>query len=84
MMNITKILGGRSAKFMMEQQRSLAKVEGYIEEVMEGQKVVKVFNHEEESKLAFKNLNDTLYKHSEEANRNGNILMPDYREIENG
>ena len=76
MLNITKTLGGRSAKYMMEQQRSLAKVEGYIEEIMEGQKVVKVFNHENESKVKFKDLNDSLYEHSEEAHRNGNILMP--------
>ena len=66
----------RSATFMTSQQRSLAKVEGYIEEMMSGQKVVKVFNHEEETKKDFKDLNDKLFSDSEEANRVGNIIMP--------
>ena len=76
MFRITKKLGMRSATFMTSQQRSLAKVEGYIEEMMSGQKVVKVFNHEEETKKDFKNLNDKLFSDSEEANRVGNIIMP--------
>ena len=76
MFRITKKLGMRSAKYMTSQQRSLAKVEGYIEEMMAGQKVVKVFNHEEETKKDFKNLNDKLFEDSEEANRVGNIIMP--------
>ena len=76
MFRITKKLGMRSATFMTSQQRSLAKVEGYIEEMMSGQKVVKVFNHEEETKKDFKVLNDKLYADSEEANKVGNIIMP--------
>lgn len=76
MLNITKTIGGRSAKYMTEQQKSLANVEGYIEEIMEGQKVVKVFNHEQESKKDFDIKNDKLFYDSKEANTAGNILMP--------
>lgn len=76
MLNITKTIGGRSAKYMTEQQKSLANVEGFIEEIMEGQKVVKVFNHEQESKKDFDIKNDKLFYDSKEANTAGNILMP--------
>lgn len=76
MLNITKSIGGRSAKYMTEQQKSLANVEGFIEEIMAGQKVVKVFNHEKESKKDFDAKNDKLFSDSKEANTAGNILMP--------
>ena len=76
MTKITKKIGGRSAKYMSEQQKSLAQVEGYIEEIMNGQKVVKVFNHEEISKNEFKVLNEKLYNDSKEAHSAANILMP--------
>jgi ATP-binding cassette subfamily B protein len=76
MLKITKKLGSITATFMIQQQKSLAKEEGFIEEMMQGQKVVKVFCHEEENKEAFKNLNEQLFKDGEKANQNGNVLMP--------
>ena len=76
MSRVTKKLGGQSAVYMMKQQKTLAKEEGYIEEMMSGQKVIKVFCHEEESKEGFKELNEQLFRDSEKANTMGNILMP--------
>lgn len=76
MLMITRKLGGASASYMMKQQKSLAKEEGFIEEMMEGQKVVQVFCHEEESKEAFVKLNEQLFRDGEQANMHGNILMP--------
>lgn len=76
MLKITKKLGGITASFMIQQQKSLAKEEGFIEEMMQGQKVVKVFCHEEENKEAFKKLNEQLFIDGEKANQNGNVLMP--------
>lgn len=76
MLKITKKLGSITANFMIQQQKSLAKEEGFIEEMMQGQKVVKVFCHEEENKEAFKKLNEQLFKDGEKANQNGNVLMP--------
>lgn len=73
---ITRRFGGLSSKYMVEQQKSLAKVEGFIEEIMEGQKVVKVFCHESECKKDFMKLNRQLYDDGEKANRYGNSLMP--------
>lgn len=76
MLKITKKLGSITANFMIQQQKSLAKEEGFIEEMMQGQKVVKVFCHEEENKETFKKLNEQLFKDGEKANQNGNVLMP--------
>ena len=76
MLKITKKLGSTTAAFMIQQQKSLAKEEGFIEEMMQGQKVVKVFCHEEENKEAFKKLNEQLFNDGEKANQNGNVLMP--------
>ena len=76
MVNVTRHLGGKSAKYFMEQQRELAKVNGFIEEMMEGQKVVKVFCHEEEAKMDFDELNDRLFESAKNANTFANILMP--------
>ncbi len=76
MLRVIKDIGGRSSKFMLAQQKSLAAEEGFIEEMMEGAKVIKVFNHEEESKKAFQKLNDQLFSDGEKANIYGNILMP--------
>lgn len=76
MFKITKKLGGVTAAFMIKQQKSLAKEEGFIEEMMQGMKVVKVFCHEDENKEAFKLLNEQLFKDGEKANQNGNVLMP--------
>ncbi len=73
---IIKHIGGNSAKYFMKQQMTTGAVEGYIEEMMNGQKVVKVFNHEEESKAKFNELNDNLYNDAKNANYYGNILMP--------
>lgn len=76
MLVLTKKLGGGSAKYFMQQQRTVGKVEGYIEEMMNGQKVVKVFCHEEESKKDFDAINDELFHASETANKYANILGP--------
>ena len=76
MTKITAGFGGRSAQFMKDQQASLAKEEGFIEEMMEGMKVVKVFTHEEESKKQFDELNEKLYNDTRQANENANALMP--------
>ena len=60
----------------MAQQQDIGKVNGYIEEMMEGQKVVKVFCHEEESLAGFRKLNDSLRESANNANKFANILMP--------
>ena len=73
---VTKKIGGNSAKYFMKQQKSIGKVEGYVEEMMNGQKVVQVFCHEEESKKRFDELNDQLYDDMFQANKFANILMP--------
>lgn len=76
MLTVTKKFGGASSRYMMEQQKSLAKEEGFIEEMIQGQKVVKVFCHEEECKKDFDKLNEKLFSDGELANRYGNSLMP--------
>lgn len=73
---MTKLLGGRSARFFVAQQRELGVVEGQIEEVMNGQKVVKAFCHEDAAKQDFDALNEHLFEVSQKANMYGNILMP--------
>ena len=72
----TKYVGGNSGKYFMLQQRTLGKLEGYVEEMMHGAKVVKVFCHEEETKKAFDELNEQLRKDVTRANSYGNILGP--------
>ena len=76
MTRVVKNFGGKSAKYMLNQQRTLAKEEGFVEEMMEGAKVIKVFNHEAESKKSFDEINEELFKASDEANKYGNMLMP--------
>ena len=76
MMQVTKKVGGNSAKYFVKQQKSIGEVEGYIEEMMHGQKVVKVFCHEEESEKAFDKINEHLFSDAESANKFANILMP--------
>lgn len=76
MVLLTKKIGGGSAKYFVKQQKAIAKEEGYIEEIMNGQKVVKVFCHEEECKAQFDRLNDQLYSDSRKANAYSNILGP--------
>ncbi len=75
-MMITKKIGGKSSKYFLAQQVDLGKENGYIEEMMQGQKVVKVFNHEKKSVEEFNELNDTLFHSSYNANMFANILMP--------
>ena len=73
---VVKKIGGSSAKYMVAQQTSLAREEGFMEEMMKGQKVVKVFTHEERAKEDFDKLNAQLFKDSERAHIFGNILGP--------
>ena len=80
---VTKKIGGGSAKYFVRQQKAIGKAEGYIEEMMNGQKVVKVFCHEEESGEGFDKLNEILYEDSNKANRYANILMPILNNIGN-
>ena len=69
-------IGGKSAKYFGAQQKDLGRVNGYIEEMMEGQKVVKVFNHEEKNLEEFRRINDELRVSADNANKFANILMP--------
>ncbi len=73
---VVKKIGGNSAKYMVSQQTSLAVEEGFVEEMMKGQKVVKVFTHEEKAKEDFDKLNEQLYNDSHKAHVYGNILGP--------
>ncbi len=76
MQAVSRRFAGGSAHFMMQQQKTLAKEEGFVEEMMEGARVIKVFNHEERSKVDFTKINEQLYEDSKEANTAGNVLMP--------
>ena len=76
MMFISKKLAGKSGKYFVAQQTDLGKENGYIEEMMKGQKVVKVFNHEKKNVEDFEKLNDTLFNSSYNANMFANIIMP--------
>lgn len=69
-------LGAKSSTFFVKQQKDLGKVNGYIEEMLEGQKVVKVFCHEEKAKEGFNALNEELRESAENANKFANIMMP--------
>ncbi len=80
---VTKKIGKNSAKYFMAQQKSVGEVEGYIEEMMNGQKVVKVFNHEEKSIEKFNRLNENLFEVSNKANAFSNMLMPIIHNIGN-
>ncbi len=73
---LTKKVGGNSARFFLRQQEAIGAMEGYVEEMMNGQKVVKVFCHEEESKADFDKRNDELFRAAESANKFANILGP--------
>ena len=75
-MFLIKVIGGKSKKFFAGQQKSVGAVNGYIEEMIEGQKVVKVFNHEEEAKARFDELNEQLCKQVTGANTFASILGP--------
>ena len=79
----SKKAAGLSGKYFLQQQKNLGAVNGYIEEMMNGQKVVKVFCHEEENKKAFEELNDQLYISADRANTYANILGPINAQIGN-
>ncbi len=76
MLYTTSQMGGRASKYFMQQQSDLGKVNGYIEEMMEGQKVVKVFCHEEKSLEQFRQLNRQLRESANNANKIANVIMP--------
>ncbi len=76
MLFVSKHVTSRSGKYFYQQQINLGKVNGFIEEMMEGQKVVKVFTHEEEAKKDFDKVNEELFESAYEANKYANILMP--------
>ena len=76
MFNVTKKVGGKSSKYFIKQQQSIGKLEGFVEEMMHGQKVVKAFCHEKESKEDFDRLNESLRQDVTNANRFANILGP--------
>ncbi len=76
MLIATKYVAGNSGKYFIAQQKDLGALNGYIEEMMEGQKVVKVFCHEEKCRKQFNELNDSLYNSAFNANQFANILGP--------
>ena len=76
MLFCSKKITQQSGKFFIAQQRDLGKVNGYIEEMMEGQKVVKVFTHEQKTLEGFRELNDKLRDSAKQANSFANIIMP--------
>ena len=83
MLFVSKNLAGNSGKYFVKQQADIGAVNGYIEEMMEGQKVVKVFCYEEENIKKFNELNDKLYDSAYKANKYANILMPVNAQIGN-
>ncbi len=76
LLRLVKIIGGKSANFFIKQQRALGEVNGYIEEMIEGQKVVKVFCHEDVVKEHFTQLNETLCDAASNAGTFSNIMGP--------
>ena len=76
MLRITMSITKKSGNYFMGQQETLGKVNGYIEEMINGQKVVKVFNYEDRAKKNFDELNENLYSNMVNANKFANILMP--------
>ena len=76
MVQVTRSIGGRSASSFMQQQKSIGKMEGFVEEHIQGQKVVKVFCHERATEADFDALNEDLFEDVQRANRFGNIFGP--------
>lgn len=76
MISVSQRLGSYAGRYFVKQQVNIGKVNGYIEEMISGQKVVKVFNHEQKSLEGFQHLNEELKESSFQANKYGNILMP--------
>ena len=72
----TTVVGGGSAKFFVRQQKAIGETEGYIQEMINGQKVVKVFNHEDKALDEFEKINSGLYEDSWRANAYANVLAP--------
>lgn len=83
MLFVTKKVGGGSAKYFIKQQKALGHLEGFVEEMMNGQKVIKVFCHENETKADFDKINDSLFNDARAANRYANILAPILNNIGN-
>lgn len=83
MLMVTKKVGGGSARYFFRQQTALGKVEGFAEEMMNGQKVVKVFCHEDKSEAGFAKLNEQLFDESVKANKYANTLIPILNNIGN-
>ncbi|MBQ3546770.1 MAG: ABC transporter ATP-binding protein [Lachnospiraceae bacterium] len=75
-LQITKKVAGKSGKYFFKQQKAIADLDGFIEEMINGQKVVKVFNHENKSKEDFDKKNEELFNDAYNANKFANILMP--------
>ena len=76
MLFVTRFIVGRSGKYFMRQQQKIGTLNGYIEEMINGQKVVKVFCHEKEAQEGFDKVNDDLFDSADKANKYANILMP--------
>ena len=76
MLLVTRSIAGRSGKYFMRQQEKLGDLNGYIEEMVNGQKVVKVFCHEQKAQEGFDRVNDALFESADMANKYANILMP--------
>ena len=76
MLFVTRFIVGRSGKYFMRQQQKIGTLNGYIEEMINGQKVVKVFCHEKEAQEGFDRVNDDLFDSADKANKYANILMP--------
>ncbi len=72
----TKVIGGKSAKYYIKHQKAMGNLNGFVEEMTEGQKVIKVFCHEDKTREQFKKLNDSLYEAGEKANANAFVLGP--------
>lgn len=72
----TKVIGGKSAKYYIKHQKAMGNLNGFVEEMTEGQKVIKVFCHEDKAREQFKKLNDSLYEAGEKANANAFVLGP--------
>ena len=83
MVLVTKKVGGRSSKYFIRMQQSIAATEGVVEEMMNGQKVIKVFCHEQEAQADFDKVNDELFHNAEQANIYANMLMPILNNIGN-
>lgn len=76
MILVMKNIGGKSSKYFVKQQESIGEINGYIEEMINGQKVIKVFCHEEKCKEGFDKINNELVENAYQANKFANILMP--------